>query len=67
MLLHAGSTSEIMQRFEMYGLPAHAKAVFGGYLQNSVLLNEWLSKRCDVEKRGRQEEEQEEDVDEEER
>lgn len=48
--MHAGSTSEILQRFQDFGLSSvHCHAVFGGYVGNRPPLQAWMDERRAVE------------------
>jgi hypothetical protein len=61
LILHAGSTSEILARFKMYGLgEPHVRSVFGNYIGNHAALEAWLKTRT-VEERARGEGEAGED------
>jgi len=49
--LHAGSTSEILEIFQEFGMGQdHVKVIFGGYGGNQPLLQEWLQQRQLIEK-----------------
>lgn len=50
--LHAGSTSEILARFQQFGLgEAHVGVIFGGCVTNSSILQAWLDERLELERR----------------